>query len=262
MNNKINFLLNAINKSLLIGKKEKKSSFYYFFDILIFRIKFYGTINNYMEHEYYSRNKEQRKLVNAETLALKKYEKRRKRDQYIFSKYFLPKPGIKFTMKRNNDYIKTYNMGEGCHIGHNVLIKCEHKIMSNTFICRSNVRISRNSDIDYTGGIEIGNGVSIREGVKILTHGHDELGLKSDIFLTDKKNRIWLSKLLIEDNVNIAVHAIIMPGVGRIGENSIISAGAVVRKKVPSNVIVSGNPAEVVFEFPPERRLLKKYNND
>ena len=44
--------------------------------------------------------------------------------------------------------------------------------------------------------------------------------------------------------------AIIMPGVGEIGENSMISAGAVVHEKVPSNCIVAGNPAKIVAKIP------------
>ncbi|GAB0173093.1 hypothetical protein NHP164001_11090 [Helicobacter trogontum] len=47
-------------------------------------------------------------------------------------------------------------------------------------------------------------------------------------------NRVW-----------IGINATICPGV-TIGENSIIAAGAVVTKDVPSNVIVGGNPAKII----------------
>ncbi|XP_031624755.1 uncharacterized protein LOC116341680 [Contarinia nasturtii] len=49
----------------------------------------------------------------------------------------------------------------------------------------------------------------------------------------------------IGDNVWIGGKAIICPGV-TIGDNSIIGAGAVVVKDVPSNVVVAGNPAKII----------------
>ena len=49
----------------------------------------------------------------------------------------------------------------------------------------------------------------------------------------------------IEDNVRIFVNSVILPGI-KIGKNSIVSAGAVVMKDVPPNVVVMGNPARVI----------------
>ena len=55
-----------------------------------------------------------------------------------------------------------------------------------------------------------------------------------------------MSPLMIGDNVTIGTHAIIMPGVHSIGNNSIISAGSIVTKQIPDNVIVAGNPAQII----------------
>lgn len=54
--------------------------------------------------------------------------------------------------------------------------------------------------------------------------------------------------VIIEDNVWIGMNAIILKGV-RIGENSVVAAGAVVAKSVPANVVVAGNPAKVVKQL-------------
>jgi len=51
--------------------------------------------------------------------------------------------------------------------------------------------------------------------------------------------------VIIEDNVFIGTGAYILKGV-RIGENSVVGAGAVVTKNVPRNSIVAGNPAKVI----------------
>ena len=61
----------------------------------------------------------------------------------------------------------------------------------------------------------------------------------------------------------IGVYAIVCKGV-RIGENSIVGAGSVVRKDVPPNVVVMGNPARVVKELDPSRIVTmgKIYENN
>ncbi|WP_205804410.1 acyltransferase [Methanolobus halotolerans] len=46
----------------------------------------------------------------------------------------------------------------------------------------------------------------------------------------------------------ISVGVTILPGV-TIGENSIVTAGSIVSKDIPSNCIARGNPAEAVFRF-------------
>lgn len=54
--------------------------------------------------------------------------------------------------------------------------------------------------------------------------------------------------VIIGDNVWIGMHSLILKGV-TIGENSVVAAGAIVTKSVPSNCIVAGNPAAVVKKF-------------
>ncbi len=52
----------------------------------------------------------------------------------------------------------------------------------------------------------------------------------------------------IADNVWIGMNAVILKGV-RIGENSVVAAGAVVSRDVPANVVVAGNPAIIVKQL-------------
>ena len=51
--------------------------------------------------------------------------------------------------------------------------------------------------------------------------------------------------IIIGNNVWIGGHVAIVGGV-EIGDNSIIAAGSVVLKNVPSNTIVGGNPAKII----------------
>jgi acetyltransferase-like isoleucine patch superfamily enzyme len=54
--------------------------------------------------------------------------------------------------------------------------------------------------------------------------------------------------ILIEDNVWIGGHALVMKGV-RIGRDSVVGAGSVVRADVPARVVVTGNPQQIVKRF-------------
>lgn len=60
-----------------------------------------------------------------------------------------------------------------------------------------------------------------------------------DLFGIPKK------EIIIEDDVWIASHCIIMKGV-KIGRGAIIGAGSVVTKNIPPSVIVHGNPAKII----------------
>ena len=53
----------------------------------------------------------------------------------------------------------------------------------------------------------------------------------------------WKS-INIGNNVIIGTHATLFPV--KIGDNSIIGAGAVVTKDVPPGVVVAGNPAKII----------------
>jgi acetyltransferase-like isoleucine patch superfamily enzyme len=88
--------------------------------------------------------------------------------------------------------------------------------------------------------IEIGAGCMIGEALVMDTDFHsveiDRRGSDASV-----KNRA----VRIAENVWIGTGAMILKGVS-IGKNSVIGAGAVVRQPVPENVVVIGNPAQVV----------------
>ncbi len=56
--------------------------------------------------------------------------------------------------------------------------------------------------------------------------------------------------VIICDNVWIGMNATILKGV-TIGQNSVVAAGSVVTKSIPSNTVVAGNPALPVKAFAP-----------
>lgn len=54
--------------------------------------------------------------------------------------------------------------------------------------------------------------------------------------------------IVVEDNVWIGMHALVMKGV-RIGRDSVVGAATVVRADVPEGVVVIGNPQQIVKKF-------------
>ena len=67
--------------------------------------------------------------------------------------------------------------------------------------------------------------------------------------------------IVIERNAWIGAKATVMKGV-RVGENSVIGLGSVVRKSVPPNVVVIGNPQQIVKSLLPKDKSSDNYNQD
>ena len=128
----------------------------------------------------------------------------------------------------SRDYID-YLRAEGMVIGANVTIYAP-----------------RHCVIDETRPwmIEIGNNVSITEGVTILTHGYDW-----SVFKGMYGNVLGSAgRVKIGNNVFIGMNSTILKGV-TIGNNVVIGANSLINKDVPDNSVVVGNPQRVVMDI-------------
>lgn len=94
------------------------------------------------------------------------------------------------------------------------------------------VRMSMTAKFDrtYPRGMHIGERTYVAFGAAILTH--------------DMTRGMYVDTV-IGRHCFIGAKSIIMPGI-RIGDESIVAAGAVVTKDVPPRCIVAGNPAQIV----------------
>jgi acetyltransferase-like isoleucine patch superfamily enzyme len=102
----------------------------------------------------------------------------------------------------------------------------------------SNVGISPFVHIWGAGGVKIGNGVMIGSHTAItsLTHMHN----------VEQMNGTLVQKpVVIEDNVWIGAHSVILPGV-TIRTGAVVGAGSVVTRDVEPNAIVIGSPARLL----------------
>lgn len=124
---------------------------------------------------------------------------------------------------------------------------------------------------DYGYNIEIGEGffanmnLVILDGAKV-TFGDNVFIAPNCGFYTaghpldvEQRNKglEYAYPITVGNNVWIGAHVAVMPGV-TIGDNTVIGAGSIVTKDIPSGVIAVGNPCRVVREITEEDK--NKYN--
>jgi acetyltransferase-like isoleucine patch superfamily enzyme len=132
-------------------------------------------------------------------------------------------------------YVNLY----GCAIGDNSKIGCFVEIQKNATVGR-NVKVSSHTFI--CEGVTIEDDVFIGHNVSFINDKYPQStnpqgGLQNE---DDWK----VVSTLIRRGASIGTSATILCGV-TIGENSIIGAGSVVTKDIPSNVVAAGVPARV-----------------
>ncbi|MFS0868478.1 sugar O-acetyltransferase [Paenibacillus xylanilyticus] len=110
---------------------------------------------------------------------------------------------------------------------------------------------------DYGQNIRVGKEVFINQGCTFMDRGG--ITIEDHVLIAPKVNLVTINHpispsqrrstvstpIVIKKRAWIGIAATIMPGV-TVGENSIVSAGAVVTKDVPDNTIVAGIPAKVI----------------
>lgn len=134
-------------------------------------------------------------------------------------------------------------IGDDLKTGHAVLIREKTKI-------GNRVVIGTNTVID--GNVEIGNYVKLESNVYIPTHtkiGSNVFVGPGAVLTNDKypqrlRNQYKPVGPIIEDSVTVGANAVILPGI-RIQEGSMIGAGSVVTKDVPSWSFAIGVPAKI-----------------
>lgn len=91
------------------------------------------------------------------------------------------------------------------------------------------------------GPVNIGHHVNLAQGITVtaLNHNFEDSEKRID------EQGVCTTPVVIEDDVWIGANAVILPGV-RVGTHSVVAAGAVVTKDVPSHSIVAGIPAKII----------------
>jgi acetyltransferase-like isoleucine patch superfamily enzyme len=130
------------------------------------------------------------------------------------------------------------SLGANIYVGHYAILKGYYR---NLMVIGDNTWIGQNAFFHSAGGLTIGRNVGIGPGVQIITSFHEDAGVGVPILFSPVKE----GPVTIEDDCDIGVGSIILPGV-RIGHSTQIGAGSVVTRDVPPCSVIAGSPARVL----------------
>lgn len=110
-----------------------------------------------------------------------------------------------------------------------------------SIIIDDNVYIGANSEFNICSDIHIGKDALIASGCKFIDHNHGYQSLNTPIRLQPPD----VAAIRISNNVWLGTNVIVLKGV-KIGYGSIVAAGSVVTKSIPSMEIWGGVPAKKI----------------
>lgn len=151
------------------------------------------------------------------------------RTKIYFSKGANIKTGV-------NVYLRSNSKGYHCGMPFGTSLLADRK--------GANIEIGSNSRINGTyihaqAGIYIGENCVIAAGTNIIdSNGHEMYSVNRT------KGRDKADPIIIGNNVWIGLNSVILKGT-IIGDNSVVSAGSVVKGHFPPNTLIQGNPAEI-----------------
>lgn len=180
---------------------------------------------------------------------------------YVITKIFYKKARLirqpfDIRGKQSIEIGQNFTCGFGCRIEAYPKNKNE-KVL----IFGKNIQINDYVHIAARKKVVIEDNVLIASKVFIsdLDHGCYSSDVVFDINIIPKERELFVKPVIIHKNVWIGENVSILSGV-EIGENTIIGAGSVVTKSIPSNVIVVGNPAKVIRRYNFETKKWEKLN--
>ena len=143
-------------------------------------------------------------------------------------------PGTRFQAGVRFDRPGQVEIGSNCYFWHGVGASAEGR--GSSLKIGDRVQVNRYVVLDTVGGLELCDDVLISEFAVISTHDHGHNPHSAPVLLPKT----------IGAGVWIGMRAMILPSCHRIGEGTIVGAGAVVTKNLPAGVVVAGNPARIV----------------
>ena len=130
------------------------------------------------------------------------------------------------------------HIGAGVYVGHLAILKGYHR---GRLVIGDGTWIGEQCFLHGAGGITIGRNVGIGPGVRIITSFHADEGVQQPIL----HSRIEFAPVVIDDDADLGVGALVLPGV-TVGRGVQVGAGAVVTRDLPAYSVAAGVPARVL----------------
>lgn len=238
-----------VHAAQIVAEHPEEKQSVIFHDILRCYRKYRLFSNQYKKEKFWMLNEEQREIIGNKNKE-KFLKNERWLDDFFQNGRFLNKwKRFKFESsgylqsKRIDAYRKRYNMGENCHVGHDVLIERHHYLWG-TIKIGNNCLLAKHTYIDYSGDLIIHDDVALANGVVIETHTHP---------IEKRGAAPKPGRLEIERGVKILTGSYIADTCHYIGRYARIGAGTYIRGNVLPYAIMIGNPAKIVgFMYSPE----------
>lgn len=102
------------------------------------------------------------------------------------------------------------------------------------------------NNVSLAGFIHVWGGGGVKIGSRVMIGSHTAISSVTHDYSAETMYGTVVTKpIVINDDVWIGTHAVILPGV-TIGEGAVIAAGCVVTKDVPARAIVAGVPGRLL----------------
>jgi acetyltransferase-like isoleucine patch superfamily enzyme len=149
---------------------------------------------------------------------------------------YFKKPMMNLCKKKFNHFSDSSEFRPGAYA-----ISCSKISIGNRVVIRPGSMLFADSRVNGAS-ITIEDDVLIGSGVHFYTANHAFENIEIPII---DQGHSESRGVLIKKGSWIGANAIILPGV-TIGENTVIGAGSVVTKSIPSKVVAAGNPARII----------------
>jgi len=128
-------------------------------------------------------------------------------------------------------------LGDNVYVGHQTILKGYH---AGSIRIGSDTWIGQQCFLHGAGGLDIGQGVGIGPGVRIITSTHQDPGPTLPIM----EGAIEFAPVSIGEGSDLGMGSIVLPGV-HIGRGVQVGAGAVVCQDLPDLAVAAGVPARI-----------------
>ncbi len=106
------------------------------------------------------------------------------------------------------------------------------------------------------GPVTIGNDIRLAQNITLSGLNHNYQDIKTPIH----KQGVSTAPIIIEDECWIGANVVVLPGV-TIGKHSVVAAGSIVTKDIPSYSVAAGNPARIIKKYNLETKNWEKIKN-